>query len=161
MSKVKVGDKVRALVDERGITKGNLYEVFYIDSFNDVLVIDDAKEKHWLFENEYELIEPTLKEKYLVSGNVVETENGYMYLVVENLLLRLNGKEYMLLDDYDGMLTTKYDVLDIVKVYRINDNIPFNRIKDNLTLIWQREEEKITIELTKEQLNKIREKGLL
>jgi hypothetical protein len=163
MEKIKKGDKVRALRKARNMTIGKIYEVVGLDEDGDVYVVGDDGEKTLHYARNFELVkEQTLKEKYMVTGNVVEFRDGNKCLVFDNLLLYLNGKKFMNVSFYDKkMLAGRFKSLDIVKVFKIHTESSFNEIENNLKLIWQREEEKVTIELKPEQLKKIKESGLL
>ena len=153
--------KVKALEYFYNITKGNIYEVVNKLKFNDdpVCVKDDANTLHWLTFGNFEIIkEPTLKEQYLVSGNVVETREG-KYLVVENSLMSLEGG-FNIVSDYNENLkirshenSANYSY-HIVKVYKITNPTAFKNIEKygQLKLIWQSEPE--IKEVTMEELEK-------
>ena len=62
MTKYKVGDKVRALVDERDITKGAEYVISVVDTNDDVcpiMVENNEGYNWWLNDDEFELITTT------------------------------------------------------------------------------------------------------
>ena len=79
------------------------------------------------------------KDKYLVTKNVVEIRNGLFYMVVGDILLRVNG--FLYTDDYGDDLTFSDDEFDIVKVYKLDGfGFGFNGMNNinNLTLLWER-----------------------
>ena len=95
----------------------------------------------------------TLKEKYLVDGNVVELENGVLYLVVNGGIIGKNSHD--ILEVYDNnMFHKNYKEFDIIKVYKhINPSHDysynsFERLldNDNNKLLWER-----SIELTDDE----------
>ena len=150
--------KVKALMDKVDITKGKIYEVVNKLKLMDttVCVKDDANCLHWLTFGNYEIInEPTLKEQYLVSGNVVETRESNKYLVVENSIMNFNGESFIrkteVKDDLTGVF---YPEFDFVKVYKTTNPTAFTKIEKygELELIWQREPE--IKEVTMEELEK-------
>jgi hypothetical protein len=140
---VKKGDKVRALVDDADITKDKVYIIEEILENDMVNIKDDMNDIYFLYKDEYELLkEQTLKEKYMVSGMVVELRNGDMCLVVDDVILDLNGNEFESLFNYDEKMKVGFpDKFDVVKVYKRTRKRPFNKIYDTLELIWQREEQ--------------------
>ncbi len=152
--------KVKALEYFYNITKGNIYEVVNKLKLmaTTICVKDDANNLHWLTFGTYEIIkEPTLKEQYLVSGNVVETRKGEKYLVVENTLMSLDNGFNRVSDYNDDLIVEGYDSVSnnnhsIAKVYKRTRDVGFENIKDYLELIWQREPE--IKEVTMEELEK-------
>jgi hypothetical protein len=149
--------KVKALIYKKDIIKDNIYEVIK-QEYDGFWVRDDVGDKNWLPSWSCEIInEPTLKEQYLVSGNVVETRKGEKYLVVENTLMNLdNGfnissayNDDLIAEGYDEVINYKYN---IVKVYKRTRDCGFYVIKDYLKLIWQREPK--VKEVTMEELEK-------
>lgn len=135
--------KVRALVSIDDVTKGKLYEVKYKRNTGGVYIIDDGSYPYYLKEGEFEFVDdqPTLKEQYLVSGNVVELRNGSQYLVVSNTLMNLDGDNWGTTSSYTDNLTHgHYLHLDIIKVYIRKYHSSFFGIEpySNLKLIWER-----------------------
>ena len=136
--------KVKALKDFCGITKVRIYEVVGKHETK-VCIIDDTNDNHWLTLKNYEIIkeEPTLKEQYFISGNVVETREGNKYLIVNDGAMRLDGEGFIrkseTKDDLTGMNFLQFDFM---KVYKMTQLTAFNYIEKygELKLIWQREE---------------------
>ena len=136
--------KVRTLRDFYGITKDKIYEVVGKRGGVEVCVIDDSNYNHWLTFADYEIVEePTLKEKYFISGNVAETREGNKYLIVNDGAMRLDGEGFIrkseTKDDLTGMNFLQFDFM---KVYKMTQLTAFNYIEKygELELIWQREE---------------------
>lgn len=54
---VKVGDKVRCLIDQSDISQGGVYEVVVVDPLDmSVRVIDDVGDNYWLFSGQFKPI---------------------------------------------------------------------------------------------------------
>jgi hypothetical protein len=156
MAKFKVGDKVRIIKNKNPEYIGDIVTIKSINPNAPYLT-----EPHYgvgrvfvMCEDELELVsftKPNLKD-----GMVVETRDGYLYLVIGN---RLHGKLlYGFLNDWiDDLTNPASSDLDIVKVYTVADGATdisslFNY--RNLTLIWERKEEPKHKEMTVEEIEK-------
>ena len=136
--------KVKALKNSNGITKDKIYEAI---STNSRIVEFYDDDNYWRLRpiEEFEQVkeEPTLKEKYFVSGNVAETREGNKYLIVNDGAMRLDGEGFIrkseTKDDLTGMNFLQFDFM---KVYKMTQPTAFNYIEKygGLELIWQREE---------------------
>lgn len=93
--------------------------------------------------------------------HVIEIRSGEKFLVAENkngfFGICLNGRNYFSALDstvYDDNLVflNPYKNNDIVKIYEINECCTFEKLENNLNLIWERKEpKKMTVsEIAKE-----------
>ena len=153
---------VKSLVSELDVKEGNSYRVTSVgdDYFE---IIDDEGDFYMMYKHQCKI---DLKKSYLSSGNVVETRQGNLYLVVDNTLMNLNAFGFLRTDIYDEELNYDEDLLlieynqsylDIVKVYKRTDYSGFDNIVrfGGLELIWEREqkpEKAMTIEEVEEAL---------
>lgn len=82
----------------------------------------------------------TLKEKYLVDGNVFELNNGTRYILFNGDLSGLKGWDGR--SDYSDDLTSRHNSLTIDKIYKVKGrtgNLTYLLKEDkNLQLIWER-----------------------
>jgi len=176
----KVGDKVRVrkdlMVDELYEShrftkemekfKGLEFKVISTmkDGYLDNIDIYRLESLHFIFTDEMlESVEEPIKDPSqftkadLKSKMVVETQNGDLYLVVDDVVIRRDG--FLNLDGYNEDLTSNYAFkeYDIMGVYKYkntihdNDASGFDTLmnKEKLTLIWQRQELK---KITKDEL---------
>ena len=177
--KFSVGDKVRVKTDlvvgkkYNGISfikameesKGKIFTIISRGEYNDKTEIYLLSNIYYEFTIDMlEALDDETPKQFtkadLKSKMVVETRNGYLFLVVENILVKQDG--FMLLDDIKEDLThdggNKYDIMAVY--YKKNDN--YNNCnatsfemfmeKNELTLIWQRLELK---EISEEELAKL------
>ena len=86
-----------------------------------------------------------MKKTELKSGMIVEYHNGKKRLIVNNNLI--GDDAYTCLSNYsDDLRNIAHSDLDIMKVYNYNAPGGFNRLleDDNLVLIWEHKEIKLT-----------------
>ena len=86
-----------------------------------------------------------MKKSDLNSGMVVETRDRELYLVVGDKLIGVYGC-LNLLHYLDNLEHTLFSNFDIIKVYRYKLHYGFSELlkDDNLELIWQRKDIKLT-----------------
>lgn len=92
-----------------------------------------------------------MKKSDLKSGMVVETIEGYLYLVVGDILIRDVG--YLNLSSYhDDLKHTVFRDFNIIKIYNYKLGRSFNRLLEynNLELVWESKEQ--NTQLTQEQI---------
>lgn len=95
----------------------------------------------------------------LKDGMVVEQRDGDMYLVLAGMVVRKRGYNRIVYYT-DGLKWAGYKGGDVVKVYRITPGslgcIEDVFIKNNLELIWEREEpKKMTVKEMKQKLEEL------
>ena len=86
-----------------------------------------------------------MKKNELKSGMVVEYRDGDKRLVIDNDLIGDDG--HLTLTNYNDYLKNGlFSDLDIIKVYKYKSPCPFNALleNNNLDIIWEREEIKLT-----------------
>ena len=114
--------------------------------------LDRKKNKRWINPKDLEMVKEENKQmekKDLKSGMTVKLRNGYIYLVVEDLLS--NERFFDDLENYKNDLTCEIEkTLDIVEVYQYRNSIynkPIHNLKTllditnpNMKLLWKRQE---------------------
>lgn len=138
-------EEVRSLVDDMDVKAGETYEVVRETSLGNgdgIWVIDDAGDEFILLGNEYEIIEESLKDKYLVTGNVVELRNGELFLIVNNSLMSEETTEYIdfenVRDDMTGKFFHRFDIMVVYEPIRFPCSFRFALNRGNLKAIWRR-----------------------
>ena len=93
----------------------------------------------------------TLKERYLVDGNVVELENGKRFVVINKYMT--NDETFENLITFNDILDSKYskvvkvyEYMNIIQNHNGSDFISMLNINKNHKLLWQR-----SIELTDDE----------
>lgn len=86
-----------------------------------------------------------MRKQNLRDGMILETRNGKRFLLTNDAMRSLDG--FIHLTEYSEDLKDKsMKTYDIIKVYNVSDGLPLTYIfkDENLTLIWEREESKLT-----------------
>ena len=98
----------------------------------------------------------TLKEKYMINGNILETRDGDIVIVANDILT--NGVKWINTRRYNDDMEAWDEEVDIVKVYK-HEHLTRNLIDDlldifkNKTLIWERDK---GVRIMSKKLNQIK-----